>query len=406
MANPDLPIPVPILDGPYQPGIIDPYWPATTDVAGVDPAVYAAQYAGRTERQRHLHLIEADVDVSTVAQLEQVLAALWSRAQREMARPPSPARAYDNLPATRRLTVTVGFGATLFQTKAGDDRFGIMGLKPNALKIMPRVEGDKDFDPRNSTADLVIVLQCDDFYVNEYFFSLLYYGRVHDKIKVQRVERGYARPDSREPSGFEDGLTNPTQTLAAPDAAGAVFITTADQEPAWCTAGTYMAYRKIRRRMGKFFELDKTHRENEVFGVDRDTGARVSNPVANAHAQKMNPRRLTPDFLGVRDESRRIVRRPFFFNDGLGASGDEVRGVHHISFTRNLFGHYEWPVLMWQTNPDFPVKGAGRDALYSSVGGASNIGGGYYFLPAKPTDARGYGAFLSALRSFEHQSVQ
>src|SRR5690606_1070675 len=131
-------------------------------------------------------------------------------------------RAYDNLPATRRLTVTVGFGATLFQTKAGDDRFGIIGLKPSALKIMPRIEGDKDFDPRNSTADLVIVLQCDDFYVNEYVFSLLYYGRVHEKIRVKRVERGYARPDSREPSGFEDGLTNPTQTPAAPDAAAAV----------------------------------------------------------------------------------------------------------------------------------------------------------------------------------------
>lgn len=397
MAEPNLPIPVPILDGPHQPGIIDPYWPATPAAEGVDATIYAAQYAGRSERQRHLHLIEVDLDVSTLAELQEVLKALWTFSKHQMEKRPPPGRAYDRIPATRRLTITVGFGATLFASKAGDDRFGIVGLKPNALKIMPRIEGDEEFNPRDTTADLVILLQSDDFYVNEYVFGRLYYKTVHPKISIRRVERGYARPDSREPSGFEDGLTNPTELTKDQQASAAVFITAADEEPAWCTGGTYMAYRKVRRRMAKFFELAAADQQEKIFGVEKKTGSRLQNVVANAHVQKMNPRRSTPDLLGVRDESRRIVRRPFFFNDGLNANGEEIRGVHHISFTRSLMGHYEWPVLMWQTNPDFPVKGAGRDALYGRVGGATNISGGYYFLPANPASGEGYGEFLAAV---------
>ena len=35
---------------------------------------------------------------------------------------------------------------------------------------------------------------------------------------------------------------------------------------------------------------------------------------------------------------------------------------------------------MWQMNPDFPVKGIGKDALYAA-GVLSTIDGGYYFCP-------------------------
>ncbi len=48
---------------------------------------------------------------------------------------------------------------------------------------------------------------------------------------------------------------------------------------------------------------------------------------------------------------------------------------------------------MWQTNPDFPHVGAGRDALYEA-GGASNIGGGYYFLPPAPSKGKHIGSAL------------
>jgi deferrochelatase/peroxidase EfeB len=144
--------------------------------------------------------------------------------------------------------------------------------------------------------------------------------------------------------------------------------------------GSYLAYRKIRRRMAGFFTMTMPQRE-AVFGVHKDTGLRLKpKPPADAHGPKMNPRREKPDFMGVLDASRHFLRRPYFFDDGLDADGKEVRGVHHISFVRELVIQYEWPIVMWQTNPDFPKKGTGMDALYTR-GGAANIGGGYYFMP-------------------------
>jgi deferrochelatase/peroxidase EfeB len=109
----------------------------------------------------------------------------------------------------------------------------------------------------------------------------------------------------------------------------------------------------------------------------------------------MNPRRPNHrDLFGMDDLERRFLRRPYFFDYGLDAVGQVVRGLHHLSFARNLGAQYEWPVLMWQTNPDFPTPGAGRDALYGP-GGAANIGGGYYFMPGAALKGDYVGAGLN-----------
>lgn len=137
--------------------------------------------------------------------------------------------------------------------------------------------------------------------------------------------------------------------------------------------------------MKHFFSLESEERE-AIFGVDRQ-GTRLKDHAAHAHVAKMNPRRENHrDLFGMDDMERRFLRRPYFFNDGLDDDGEEVRGLHHLSFARDLVGQYEWPVLMWQTNPDFPIPNAGSDALYGISGGAANIGGGYYFIPAAAAD--------------------
>lgn len=168
-----------------------------------------------------------------------------------------------------------------------------------------------------------------------------------------------------------------------------VYVTDTDCEPDWCIGGTYLAYRKIRRRMKQFFALKPSDQE-AIFGVDKQTGVRLKAFPADAHAAKMNPRRANHrDLFNREDLSRRFLRRPYFFDDGVDGNGEELRGLHHMSFARDLGSQYEWPVLMWQTNPDFPTKGVGRDALYR-VGGATNVSGGYYFMPP----ASGSGRFL------------
>jgi deferrochelatase/peroxidase EfeB len=132
-----------------------------------------------------------------------------------------------------------------------------------------------------------------------------------------------------------------------------------------------------------------------VFRVEQKSGTRLEPHDAHSHAAKINSRRTNHlELFDMDDLERSFLRRPYFFDDGLDAAGEEMRGFHHLSFARNLGAQYEWPVLMWQTNPDFPAPGAGMDALYGP-GGAANIGGGYYFMPAAPDDGDHLGSRLS-----------
>jgi deferrochelatase/peroxidase EfeB len=379
--------PLPLLGGPFQPGITDPVWPAETP-NGVDDTVYQERYAGQLERQRHLHVVTADVTVRTREELLDLLKRLTRFTSHQMEKPPAHdyQRGYDLTVRSRRVSITIGFGATLFTTHQGDDRFGLAALRPNGLKVMPTSEGDAEgFRPRDYATDLVVLVASDDTYVNEYIFGRLYYGRVHPGLVVRRVERGYARPDTREPSGFEDGLSNPRELPTDNPMHRVVYVREHDEEPTWCRDGTYLGYRKIRRRMARFFELSDSERE-AVFGVERTSGLRLAAANSRAHAPKMNPRREHPDLFGIMDHERRMLRRPYFFNDGLDSQGEEVRGLHHLSFARDLAKQYEWPVQMWQMNRNFPTPGTGLDPLYG-IGGAANVGGGYYFMPAAPVGA-------------------
>ena len=403
MVNKYLPVPLPRYDGPFQPGITDPVWDATPP-PDVDADLYMKWYAGQLERQRHLHIITADVVANSGEELRDILVRLSGFARHQMLKTPpqDDVRPYDAPVLTRRGTVTVGFGSTLFTTEQGDDRFGLAGQKPAWLKVMPPTEGDAPgFHPRDYATDLVILVASDDTYVNEYIFGKIYYGGVHPGIAVRRVERGYARPDNREPSGFEDGLSNPRDLPPGyPNVPPGhpmhqlVYVHEGDGEPAWCKDGSYLGYRKIARRMGRFFKLKMPERE-AVFGVERLSGDRLKQPNPHAHAPKINPRRDEPDLFGFMDTSRRFLRRPYFFDDGLDAAGEEMRGLHHLSFARNLAAQYEWPVHMWQMNKDFPHPGAGLDSLYE-IGGASNVGGGYYFMPRAAAEGDYIGSALFA----------
>jgi deferrochelatase/peroxidase EfeB len=376
-----LSLPMPRLDNPFQPGVTDPVWPEQPP-QGVNPDKYEKDYAGTLARQRHLHLVTADIAAHSRKDLYDVFRALDYFAHHQMTRAPAikDHRPYDAPVEEKRVSVTVGLGATLFTTRQGDDRFGLVPVKPTWLNIIPSLKGDAPgFVPREYASDLLILLASDDFYVNEYLFGLLYYGNVHRLLRVRRVERGYARPDSREPGGFEDGSSNPRDLGPKSEMHGFVYVREGDDEPKWCVDGTYLAYRKIQRRLAKFFHLAPDEQER-VMGAQRNTGERIVAPSCS-HKIKMNPKRVQPDVLGIKDDDRQMLRRPYFYNDGLDASGEECRGVHHMSFVRNLQLQYEWRVLMWQMNENFPSKGEGSDTLYKPEGGASNVGGGYYFIP-------------------------
>lgn len=388
MSEPILTLPMPQLDGTVQAGVTDPVWP-TEPPSHLDPDVYKKDYAGQLARQRYLHIVTANVSVRGIEELADVMRALAWFARHQMVRDPEKIRnadkaikhPYEPPIENPRVTVTVGYGATLFTSLHGDDRFGWAALKPTWLKVIPSVPGDDSaFSPRMYASDFIVLLASDDAYVNEYLFGLLYYGNVHQGIKVKALERGYARPDSREPGGFEDGSSNPKGGGPNSPMNHFVYITPGDDEPEWCVNGTYLAYRKIQRRLEQFFKLDLEDQQN-LMGAYKDSGDPLPGAPPQSHKCKVNPRRAKPDLFDIKDDDRQILRRPYFYDDGLDATRQELRGVHHLSFVRNLGQQYEWRVQLWEMNPHFPKNNTGADPLYDPKGGASNVGGGYYFVP-------------------------
>jgi deferrochelatase/peroxidase EfeB len=107
------------------------------------------------------------------------------------------------------LTVTVGFGPSLF-----DDRFGLSGRRPEALVDLPAFAGD-DLDPTRSGGDLCVQACSDDpqvaFHVIRNFsrmgrgvvtmrWSQLGFGRTSTSSSAQATPRNLM--------GFKDGTNN------------------------------------------------------------------------------------------------------------------------------------------------------------------------------------------------------
>jgi deferrochelatase/peroxidase EfeB len=383
--------PQPNLKSPFQSGITDPQWPVALphDISKQESASYAEVYAGQIDRQSHLHIVRADIRAGSRKELQEVLLNVSQFAVREMNK--TPARKYipalDETPRSYRVTITVGFGASLFLTEAGDDRFDMRAFKPRYLKVMPRFGGDSPaFSPSEQASDLLFLIASDHIYVNVYLVGLLVNGEVDSRLFIRDVEEGYARPDNHESSGFMDGISNPTNAKPAGEMDHLTYIQSVDEEPRWCTNGTYLAYRKVQQNLKAFLKRDLNEQQG-IFGIDKRKGERLQPRPRESHSFKLHPNRPDADLFDCHDNERRFVRRPYFYFQGVDQDGSELRGLHHISFVRNLRKQYEWPVEMWQTNPDFPVPGTGIDALYQI---ATNVGGGYYFCPPGPKSPRDF----------------
>ena len=437
--NISLPLPFGLTNGKHQSGITDPRWPKTPP-KGFDPEAiiatlkeriedkrldpehfdlldvedvresYQKDYAGRISKQKHISILRADILANTQNELINIFKLLTEFAQGEIEKLPSVKhlRILETIPDSYRVTVTMGLGASLFTTLDGFDRFGIGNLKPRYLKNMPSFTGDApDLDPRKSASDLIILIASDHPYINvavvrffAEYFNLRYreaHGGSKDVINIYGVEEGFQRKDTREFLGFDDGIDN--ISMREDELENLVYINEADNEPDWCVNGTYLVYRKIREHMPTWEKLGDDAQE-KMIGRDKETGKPLSRetegprgmtPVyhdgkneadgpLNSHIRKVQPRRNAKDLFGLDDLERRFLRRPYPFFDGLDENGKSINGLQFLAFMKSIQQQFEHVVNMWQLNPDFPVKGAGIDALYHH-NILETLDGGYYFCP-------------------------
>ncbi|WP_377272492.1 iron uptake transporter deferrochelatase/peroxidase subunit [Peterkaempfera sp. SMS 1(5)a] len=242
------------------------------------------------------------------------------------------------LPASR-LTLTIGFGPTLFE-QDGKDRFGIRAKRPEALIDLPHFPGD-NLDQARSGGDICIQACADDPQVAVHAIRNL--ARIGmGTVSVRWSQLGFGKtssttPDAQTPRnlmGFKDGTHNVsgTDTKALADH---VWAAPGDGQD-WMTGGSYLVARRIRMHIETWDRSSLTEQEN-VFGRTKGEGAPFGK-------QK---ERDTPDLKALPDDSHvrlahpdsngglRILRRGFSFTDGTDGLGRLDAGLFFLAYQRD-----------------------------------------------------------------------
>lgn len=242
------------------------------------------------------------------------------------------------LPASG-LTVTFGFGPTLFENEDGD-RYGIRDRRPAGLQRLPAFLGD-DLDPAQSDGDLCIQVCADDPQVAVHAIrnlSRIAFGRA--KLRWSQLGFGKtsrttaAQHTPRNLFGFKDGTAN----ILADDAkalAADVWVAEED-EPAWLAGGSYLVARKIAMMIETWDRVRLGEQEN-IFGRDKGEGAPLSGGTEMTHPKldgldaHSHVRLAHPESNG----GIRILRRGFNYVGGNNALGRLDAGLFFLAYVRD-----------------------------------------------------------------------
>jgi deferrochelatase/peroxidase EfeB len=322
---------------------------------------YGVHQAGiATPAQDYLSFAAFDLSSEAVEDLRSLLQEWTAAAARLTAgRPYEPAPQEPSQPPgdtgeaiglePAQLTITIGFGPSLFATSSGQDRLGLARLKPPMLQPLPPFQGE-NLDPHSSGGDLCVQACANDPQVAFHATHLL--SRIaNGAASLRWTQFGFGRTSNtsqaqttpRNLMGFKDGTDNirAEDTTAMNDH---VWIAPHDG-PAWMTGGTYL----IARRIKILFDVwDTTSLEGQqrTIGRDKLTGAPLGStseydPVKltatapngeplipfNAHIRLANPQN---------NNGQRILRRGYSYSEPTEpGSGQIDAGLLFIAYQRN-----------------------------------------------------------------------
>ncbi len=246
------------------------------------------------------------------------------------------------------LTLTVGFGPTLFRDRTGADRFGVADRRPAALAALPTFPGDA-IRPDISGGDLCVQACANDPQVAVHAIRNLArigFGRV--AMRWSQLGFGRTSTTSRAQStprnlmGFKDGTNN----LKAEDAAllrDHLWVAPGDG-PDWMVGGTYLVTRRI-RMMIETWDRTSLAEQEAIIGRDKGEGAPLGGnaefdqpafatmgtdgePVipAVAHIRLAHP---------SKNGDARMLRRGYNFTDGVDQLGRLDAGLFFIAYQRD-----------------------------------------------------------------------
>ncbi|UVF79962.1 Dyp-type peroxidase [Gordonia mangrovi] len=241
-----------------------------TTFGGDTIAFYGAHQAGvDTPPQAHAQFVALDLRPDAGRDELISILRLWTAdAARLTAGRPALADTEPELAAApARLTVTVGFGPSLF------DRIGLAEARPPSVRDLPSFTIDR-LEPQWSGGDLLLHLGCDDPMTLAHASRVLL-KNVRSMTTIRWTQRGFrtARGTAddgatmRNLMGSVDGTVNP-----APGAEIDDLVWDAGAGQPWFAGGTTLVLRRIRMELDTWDELD-THGRNLSIGRRQDTGA-------------------------------------------------------------------------------------------------------------------------------------
>jgi deferrochelatase/peroxidase EfeB len=242
------------------------------------------------------------------------------------------------------LTITVGFGPSLF-----DKRFGLASKRPAALADLPALPGDS-LDPARSGGDLCVQACSNDPQVA--FHVIRNFARIGRGTVVMRWSQlGFGRTSTTSTSqatprnlmGFKDGTNN----IKSEDAAAMNrFVWVGDEtDQSWMRGGSYLVARRIRMLI-ESWDADYLADQQHVFGRFKDTGAPLNgkgefdtvNLAAKTPAGDLvipagaHIRLAGPDSHG----GEKILRRGYSYTDGNDpTTGQLDAGLFFIAFQKD-----------------------------------------------------------------------
>jgi deferrochelatase/peroxidase EfeB len=238
------------------------------------------------------------------------------------------------------LTLTVGFGPTLFRDAGGRDRFGLAAHRPAALVDLPHFTGDT-IDPDISGGDIAVQACANDPQVAVHAIRNL--ARIGmGVVTVRWSQLGFGRTSSttkdqatpRNLFGFKDGTANPKaeetdllrQWLWVPPGDG----------PDWMAGGTYLVSRKIRMLI-ETWDRTSLGEQESIIGRTKGEGAALGKPAEfdEPDLTKLLPTshvRLAHPNL---HNGARLLRRGYNFVDGSDGLGRLNAGLFFLAYQRD-----------------------------------------------------------------------
>ena len=337
--------------------------PAQAADAGAAIPFYGEHQAGIvTPAQDRLHFVAFDVITDKKAELVELLEK-WTHAAARMTQGrdagsigavngPAEAAPDDTgeaigLPPSG-LTLTIGFGPTLFRTADGKDRFGIADRRPAALADLPRFAKDA-LKPEISGGDICIQACAHDPQVAVHAVRNL--ARIgFGVVSVRWTQLGFGRTSStsrgqvtaRNLFGFKDGTANlkaeDTQLLK-----DHLWVQPGDGAE-WMTGGSYVVTRKIRMLI-ETWDRTSLGEQEAIIGRDKGEGAPLGGKgefdapqfaatgadgapliAADAHVRLAHP---------DSNDGARLLRRGYNFVDGSDGLGRLDAGLFFIAYQRD-----------------------------------------------------------------------